>query len=245
MIQIIHHLHSINSPIPNTTQADLIFADPPYNIGISYADDLTKDAQPEKDYFDWCESVIKNGLKQMKPNGTFWWLCPENHGDTIGSLLKSEIGPRVGRIIWHEPFAQYQQKSLTKDYRMLFCHTNGDPNKIKFYPDRIREPSVRQQMGDKRADPRGRVPGSVWKVRRLQGTSKDRVKWHPCQLPPELLKRIILGWTDVGDYCIDLFAGSGNFGKICSDTNRNAILIEGSQTYVAELKKLFNQSKLS
>ena len=240
MINVIQHRFEKNVLLPFDLQpAKLIFADPPYNLGVKYADDPTGDAQPDADYFDWCKDVISSTSALLAPGGTFWWLCPESHGDIVGPMLTSIVGNRVGRIVWHETFAQYQQKSLTKDYRFLFCHTNGDVKNVTFFPDAIREPSVRQQIGDKRADPRGRVPGSVWKIRRLQGTSTDRVDWHPCQLPPEMLQRIILGWTNIGDHCIDLFAGSGNFGKVCKRENRKATLIDGSPTYVSKLKDMF------
>ena len=92
-------------------------------------------------------------------------------------------------------------------------------------------------MKDKRADPRGRVPGQVWDVRRLQGTSKDRVDWHPAQLPPELLARIVLGWSNHGDLVVDGFAGSGNMGAVCKAFGRQFALIEQSPLYCEKIRE--------
>lgn len=254
----------------------LAFADPPYNLGVQYADDPTGDWLPESDYFQWCQTVIQCMARTLVPGGTLWWLCPEEHGDVIGPMLKTYVGPRLHRVIWRESFAQYQESSLTKDYRFLFCHIkkpvvqdvrDWDRSLLTFNPDLIREPSVRQLMGDKRADPRGRVPGQVWApeqreifnrlspelqeriiaelshpgdvwdIRRLQGTAKDRVKWHPTQLPPELLKRIVLGWSNPGDLVLDSFGGSGTMGEVCKTYGRRCVLVEQSPTYLNKIQE--------
>lgn len=222
-------------------EATIVFCDPPYNIGVRYSDDPTGDDVPDSVYYQWASTVIEVLAKSLRPGGTFWWLCPEAHGDVIGPILTRLVGPRLYRVIWRESFAQYQQHRLTQDYRFLFCHTKpttSDSHRPPvFNPDDIREPSVRQEMGDKRADPRGRVPGQVWDIRRLQGTAKDRVDWHPAQLPPELLKRILLGWSLPGDLVVDGFAGSGTMGVACRDYNRRCILIDQSPVYRERMRE--------
>jgi len=156
--------------------------------------------------------------------------------DFIPHFLSSYIGTCVYRIVKQETFAQYQQKTLTDDYRMLFCYQKpGGP--LVFNPDAIRIPSARQEKyNDKRANPDGRVPGQVWNIRRLQGTSIDHVPWHPAQLPPELLLRIIKGWSNPGDLCLDAFAGSGSFGVACHRTGRNCVMIEQSPLYCENIQ---------
>lgn len=224
---IIQHVWGEGCP-PPVTGASLVFADPPYNFGIRYADDPSKDQLT--DYYGWARRTIGELTACLAPGGTLWWLTPECHGDTIGLLLTSIVGRRIHRVIFEEAFSQYQQTSLTLDYRMLFCHQKpgGD---LTFNPDAIREESERQRLGDKRADPRGRVPGQVWKMRRLQGTALERVSWHPTQLPPELLRRVTRGWTSSGDLVVDAFAGSANLGVICQEQHRQFVGCDRSPTY--------------
>lgn len=248
MIKIISHHYSENeiqlvSKIGPVIKPVLGFFDPPYNLGKIYSDDVTRDTLSPCDYLNFCSNVIHEASYTIANGGTIWWLCPASHIDFIPKLL-NQVGPRLYTIIKKETFSQYQgEKGLTNDYRFLFVHKidnslTGKPIEPRFNPNAIRIPSDRQlKYNDKRANPAGRVPSDVWQIRRLQGTADDRVSWHPCQLPPELIHRIILGWSNPGDWCLDGFAGSGNFGVACNQLNRNGILVEGSQTYITKIKE--------
>ena len=188
MLEFIQHSFNLGAghlPIPPES-VDLVFADPPYDQGVEYADDPTGDRHVH--YCSMIDNAMEEGHRALRPGGTFWWLCPAGHMDIVPGLMKKFIRP-LYRIVKEETFSQYQgNRGLTVDYRMLFV--GQKPGPLTFNPDAIRIPSVRNEMGDKRGNPAGRVPGQIWKFRRLQGTSKARVSWHPCQLPPEFLKRI-------------------------------------------------------
>jgi DNA modification methylase len=215
-------------------QAAIVFADPPYNQGVKYEDDPTGDSLPTYDYQIMMAAWIFEISKMLRPGGTFWLMVPDRHADFVGIKMDMLVGPRVHRVIFEESFAQYQQKKLTEDFRHIFCHqVPGGP--VTFNPDDIRIPSRRQEMGDPRADPRGRVPGCIWKMRRLQGTAKDRVSWHPTQLAPELLERIIRGWSHPGDTVVDAFAGSGVMAQVALSLGRNFVGFDRSPTYVRKI----------
>lgn len=227
--------------------ADLVFADPPYNLGIGYADDETRDRLPDDKYRSLCLHAMSQLEATARPGATFWWMTDERHADWTGQMLTEHVGPRLYRIVWEESFSQYQgDRALTKDYRFIFVHVvrsavdNADDwgkDLVTWNPNDIRVPSVRQQMGDKRANPNGRVPGCVWKFRRLQGTSRARVDWHKAQLPPELLTRIVRGWTNPGDTVVDGFGGSGSMGRVCRTLGRHSVLIDKSPTYVRKMRE--------
>ena len=216
---------------------DLIFADPPYDYGVKYDDDPTRDLLGQAAYQDWVAHTAEALVARLRPGGTLWWLCPAEQGWWIWPMLRAQGRLLYHRpIIWHERFSQYQQRSLTADYRLLFPIVKAG-GVLTFNPDAIREESERQRMNDKRADPRGRVPGHVWRTRRLQGTAADRVKWHAAQLPPEPLERIVAGWTNPGDSVMDAFAGSGSMGLACRKLNRNCTLVDRSETYLSKIKQ--------
>ena len=239
-LSIIKHSWTPEEPLLLEEPVDMVFADPPYNIGVTYDGDETRDKSPEEVYRYWVGSVITSCVNLLRDGGTLWWLCPPEHASWVWPMLTVHGDLLYGRpIIWHERFSQYQQKRLTCDYRMLFPLVVGG-EAATFNPDDIREESERQRMGDKRADPRGRVPGHVWRVRRLQGNALDRVDWHPAQLPPESLERIVSGWTNLGDTVVDAFAGSASMGMACKKLGRSFIGVEQSDVYCKEARKRLN-----
>ncbi len=272
-IEIIQHEYGTqSSDLKVYGRADLVFADPPYNIGVKYADDSTGDKLSEPNYWDFITSAVLQLCRASRNGATLWWVCPEEHAERIGRILTSAYGPRLYRIVWHETFSQYNRFNLTRDYRFIFCHTKHNLNDKKKEGvtknlDDIRIPSVRMLMGDPRAaGPKipGRVweteqelseelidkiellirgevgpevPGEVWKLRRLQGTATARVKWHPAQMPPEILKRIVRGWSNKGDVILDAFAGSASLGIVCQALDRRFIGVDKSRTYCQNMKK--------
>lgn len=249
--RIIQHKWDINDRLrPNVElwdyihyPVDLSFADPPYNYTVDYDGDDTRDDLEPGEYQYWVKNVIRKMASMTKKGGMLFWLCPAEHGEWIWC----ELG-RYGRllhnkpIIWYERFSQYQKKRLTSDYRLLFPIVIGGSYAPTFNPDDIREESVRQQMGDKRADPRGRVPGHVWTVSRLQGNAKARVDWHPAQLPPLPLARIVMGWTNEGDTVLDAFAGTGSMGVVCKGLKRNFVGVEQSAAYCCNMEQRIKEA---
>jgi DNA modification methylase len=49
---------------------DLVFADPPFNIGYTY--DVYEDSVEQQKYIDWSARWISAVLRVLKRNGTFW-----------------------------------------------------------------------------------------------------------------------------------------------------------------------------
>ena len=49
---------------------DLVFADPPFNIGYEY--DVYDDRRAAEDFIAWCRQWIDGVFRALKPNGTFW-----------------------------------------------------------------------------------------------------------------------------------------------------------------------------
>ena len=229
-----HDWRSTSSPL--SLPYDLIIADPPYNIGIKYKDDPTGDALDPASYFSMVENAMTYAHRNLVAGGTLAWICPSHHGPAVWALLL-KLGFHLVNdcpVIWHERFAQYQgnRGRLTPDYRLIFlAKVPGIP--LDFL-DNIREPSVRQQMGDKRADPRGRIPGMVWTIRRLQGTSTSRSGIGPTELPPELLDRLILGFSRPGSRIGDLFAGTGSAWLAAIRNSRLFYGFDRSLSYIVD-----------
>jgi site-specific DNA-methyltransferase (adenine-specific) len=94
--------------------------------------------------------------------------------------------------------------------------------------------SVRQQIGDKRANPDGRVPDDVWDFPRVVGNAKERRDWHPTQHPEALMRRIINYSCRKDETFLDLFLGTGTSFRVRKE---NVIGIEQSEKYCQEIAK--------
>ncbi len=61
---------------------DLVFADPPFNIGYKY--DVYDDRQTAEHYLAWSRKWIDGVFRCLKPDGTFWLAI----GDEFAAELK-------------------------------------------------------------------------------------------------------------------------------------------------------------
>ena len=57
-------------PTLKSESAQIIIADPPYNIGKDFGNN--SDKQPMDEYLVWCEQWIKECIRILKPNGTMF-----------------------------------------------------------------------------------------------------------------------------------------------------------------------------
>lgn len=65
-------------------------------------------------------------------------------------------------------------------------------------------------------------------------------KVHSAIFPDELCRRIIYFYSYVGDIVFDPFAGSGTFGKVALENQRNCFLTEINREYFSRIKEKLN-----
>ncbi len=216
-------------------QVDLIFADPPFNIGYKY--DVYEDRKAYDDYYAWTERWMAACLQCLKPDGTFWIAI----GDEYAAEVKT-IGDRLGLhlrnwVIWHYTFGQSTKSKFARSHAHLFYWTH-DAKNFTFNDMAVRIPSARQTTyADKRANPKGKLPDDVWSFSRVCGTFHERVKWHPCQMPERLLERIVKVSSDPGDLVFDPFSGSGTTVVVAAQLGRKYLGTDLSAAYVCHSKK--------
>ena len=216
-------------------QADLIFADPPFNIGYKY--DVYEDRKAHDDYYAWTERWMTACCDVLTPTGAFWIAI----GDDYAAEVKI-IGDRLGLhlrnwVIWHYTFGQNTKSKFARSHTHLFYWTR-DPKKFTFNDMAVRVPSARQTTyADKRANPKGKLPDDVWSFSRVCGTFNERVKWHPCQMPERLLERIIKVSSAPGDLVLDPFSGSGTTLVVAARLGRRYLGIDVSDQYVRHSRK--------
>jgi len=208
---------------------DLVFADPPFNIGIKY--DVHNDNMPYGEYYNWSEKWIKETYRLLKNTGTIYIAIGDEFAAEINVILKRAGFYFRNWIIWYYTFGQNQRKKFNRAHTHILYFTK---NKERFtFNDRdIRVPSARQLIyKDKRANPIGKIPDDVWQFSRVCGTFKERIGKHPCQMPEGLLELIIKTSSKEGDLVLDPFGGTGTTAALAKRLKRKFITMEISKEY--------------
>jgi site-specific DNA-methyltransferase (adenine-specific) len=209
----------------------LIFADPPYNIGIDYGGGEKADLLPGKEFVAWCEEWIEQCHRVLTPDGSLWLLIGDEYADYIAIALREAGFARRSWIKWYETFGVNCSNNFNRCSRHLF-YCVKDEKRFVFNADAVSRPSDRQaKYGDKRADPGGKIWDNVWQIPRLVGTAKERIPDFPTQLPLDLLRPIVGCASDPGDSVLDPFNGSGSTGAACIELGRKYLGIEKSETF--------------
>src|SRR5512147_2560984 len=127
----------------------------------------------------------------------------------------------------------------------------------------VRVPSARQLVyADGRANPKGRLPDNTWILRpqdvpggfgpdqdtwyfpRVAGTFKEREGFHGCQMPEQLLGRIIRCCSNPKEVVLDPFGGSGTTLAVAKKLDRQWLGFELSADYVAKIKSRLRDAKV-
>jgi len=211
--------------------ADLIFADPPFNIGYKY--DVYEDRKAYGEYYAWTKRWMEVcAEKALKPTGSFWIAIGDDYGAEV-RIIARESGLHLRNwVIWHYTFGQNTKRKFARSHTHLFYFVK-DPKEFTFNDMPVRIPSARQTTyADRRANPKGKLPDDVWSFSRLCGTFNERVGWHPCQMPERVLERIVKASSDPDDLVLDPFSGSGTTCVVAAGLGREYLGIDLSAEYV-------------
>src|SRR5690606_9807633 len=77
----------------------------------------------------------------------------------------------------------------------------------------------------------------TWYVPRVCGTFKERAGWHGCQMPEQLLGRIIRACSNPGEIVLDPFGGSGTTLTVAKKLDRRFLGFELSHDYAEAIQK--------
>jgi DNA modification methylase len=227
---------------------DLIFADPPYNIGKDFGN--ASDKRSKNDYLDWTDKWLKQARRILKNTGSIYVCCDWEYSGKIQEImgqyfiLKNRITwrrekGRGARTNWKNNMEDIWFGVIGKDYTF-----NVDEVKIK------KEVIAPYRIGGKGGLPKDWIetggeryrytcPSNIWLDMVVPFWSMPENTPHPTQKPEKLLERIISASSNKGDLVIDPFLGSGTTAIIAKRLGRNYIGFEINEDYIRlALKRL-------
>jgi site-specific DNA-methyltransferase (adenine-specific) len=234
-------------------EVDLVFADPPFNIGYKY--DVYDDRREAETYLGWCQRWGAEVARVLKGNGTFWLAIGDDFAAELKVMFQNELGFSCRSwVIWYYTFGVNCTKKFSRSHTHLFHFVKNRKN-FTFNTKEIRVPSARQLVyADVRANEDGRLPDDTWILRpqdlpdgfdpdedtwhfpRVCGTFKERKGWHGCQMPEQLLGRIIRSCSNPGEVVLDPFGGSGTTLAVAKKLGRRWLGFELSPDYATKIE---------
>lgn len=212
--------------------ADLIFADPPYNIKKAEWDTF----ESQQEYLKWSLKWIKEASRVLKPEGTLY-ICgfSEILSDLKLPALRFFAGCRW--LVWH-----YKNKAnlgsdwgrshesilhFRKSKEFIF---NIDDIRIPYGNHTLKYPEHPQaetsQYGKNshkehvwQPHPDGAKPKDVIEVPTTCNGMNETTP-HPTQKPEELIRKFVLASSQENDVIIDPFLGSGTTAVVAEQLKR-------------------------
>lgn len=215
---------------------DLIFADPPYNIGKDF--DGLKESWTEKDFLGWCYEWLEECHRVLKKNGTFYLMNSTENMPFLDIWCRNKFYVK-SRIIWSYDSSGVQARTFYGSmYEPILMLTKSEKNYTFNHKDIMIEAKTgaKRQLIDYRKNPpqpynTKKVPGNVWEFSRVR-FKMGEYENHPTQKPEALLERIIKASSNIGDVVLDPFSGSFTTGATAKRLGRKSIGIEINEEYV-------------
>jgi adenine-specific DNA-methyltransferase len=216
---------------------DLIFADPPYNIGKVYNGKREK-WRTDAEYLDWCYTWLSLCIEKLKDTGSLYVMTSTQFMPYFDIFLRDRLDI-LSRIVWHYDSSGVQAKSYFGSLYEPILHCVKNKSLYTFNSEDIlveaRTGATRKLIDYRKPVPEvynsKKVPGNAWYYPRVRYRMPEYEE-HPTQKPEALLERIILASSNVGDLVVDPFSGTFTTSKVAQKLGRRSCGIEIEEEYV-------------
>ncbi len=192
----------------------LVITDPPYNQGYSY--NQYKDRMSEEQYVDLLSKIPVPCVIIHYPEETI-------------NLLPRAFGVKCEQVVcW-----VYNSNTGKQSRLISWWGCKPDFNKVKQPYKNLNDKRIQQRIAD------GKVGAKLydwWEINQVKNVSKEKTE-HPCQIPEELIERIIKITAKEGDTIIDVFGGSGTTSKVANGLGYNTISYDVDNFYCGIMEK--------
>ncbi len=221
----VHHLDAIEGLRKlQAGSVQLVFTDPPYNIGVEYGD-VREDSMSREEYRDFCWRWLSECERALCDGGSLYVMqYPEVCAEWVPMLEKLNLTLRRW-LTWVYPSNVGQsQRNWTRASRAVLFATKGDDYTFNPYadPQPFRNPDdarIRELIESGRD---GVTPYDWWEFNLVKNVSSEKTKWEN-QLPLALVERIVKTSSNANDIVLDPFMGSGTTAEAATKNGRRWI----------------------
>lgn len=228
------------APLLEKGFADLLIADPPYNIDKNFDDDKFK-TRSESEYREYTESWLKLALPLLKQTASVYVCCDWKSSLIIGDVLSKYLTVK-NRITWQREKGRGAKRNWKNSMEDIWFATVSDDYKFNLDAVKLRrrviapyrENNVPKDWEEtKSGNFRDTCPSNFWDDISVPFWSMAENTEHPTQKPEKLIAKLILASTDTNDTVFDLFLGSGTTAVTAKKLERRFVGIEKSKLYCA------------
>ena len=235
------HLERMTNEPSRRLSIDLTFLDPPFNQNKEYA--KYNDNLPKDEYWEMMEKICCLIRQQTRQGGSIYFMQREKNVHHVIRVLESSGWIFQNLIVWKKKTSAIPCSiRFGKHYQVIVFATAGKRprvfNKLRIDPPLLETEKYRR--------PNGMYLTDVWDdIRELTSgyfagdepiRSKSGERLHKQQSPVQLLTRIVLSSSKVGDNVFDPFAGTGTTLVVAKQLERNSFGIEIDPTNVSAIK---------
>jgi modification methylase len=217
--------------------ADLIFADPPYNLQlknelrrpdnskVDAVDDHWDQFTSFADYDRFTRAWLTEAKRLLKDDGALWVIGSYHNIFRVGAILQDLEFWILNDVVWRKtnPMPNFRGRRFTNAHETMIWASKGPKQSYTFNYEAMKSLNDELQM---RSD---------WTIPICSGRERlkdeDGDKAHSTQKPEALLHRVIVSSSKPGDVILDPFFGSGTTGAVAKRLGRNFIGLERDPGY--------------
>ena len=200
------------------------FGDRRYHVQL-YDSPAYQDAY--EDYLGFLEPRLREAHRLLTPDGSLFVHLDYREAHYVKVLLDTIFGRAcfMNEIIWAYDYGGRSKRRWPAKHDTIFWYAKDPENYVFDYEAIDRIPYMAPSLVGAEKAQRGKTPTDVWWLTIVPTNSKEKTG-YPTQKPLKLLERIVRVHSDVGDWVLDFFAGSGTTGEAAARLGRRFVLID-------------------
>jgi site-specific DNA-methyltransferase (adenine-specific) len=217
---------------------DLVFADPPYNLGKDFGN--TRMRCSDREYRDWNDQWIREAVRLLKPTGSIYVCSDWRYSGMIQSVLDKYVIVK-NRITWRREKGRGSKRNWKNNMEDIWFAVKSEDYVFNVEQVKIKKPVLApyrehgepkdwfEENGERY---RYTYPANIWLDTVVPFWSMPENTPHPAQKPEMVVERVLRASSQAGDIMLDPFMGSGTTAVVATKLGRRYVGFEINEEYV-------------